>query len=212
MADDTPLTQQRGAHADWRPIPDPTDRTTADLMREVGYLRQLLTAQIAASDKLVGSLRNADEKFENERDRRISEVKQESDRRLTEVATEREKALKIKEEADKEALRLDREIRQFKDEKAGNRTDDAVKALESQNAATVAAWQREHASLIKEFADYRAAQAAMPEVRHLELEQASVRGVSRAKEISFGQMLALATVVLTFVLVSVSIAALIIHG
>jgi hypothetical protein len=47
------------------------------------------------------------EKFDNERDRRYSEVN-----------IEREKALKIKEEADKAALGLAREIQSYKDEKA----------------------------------------------------------------------------------------------
>lgn len=47
------------------------------------------------------------EKFQTERDRRYSEVN-----------TEREKALKIKEEADKAALGLAREIQTYKDEKA----------------------------------------------------------------------------------------------
>lgn len=42
---------------------------------------------------------------------------EERDRRLTEVGVEREKALKIKEEADKAALELDRQIRAYKDEK-----------------------------------------------------------------------------------------------
>jgi hypothetical protein len=43
---------------------------------------------------------------------------EERDRRYTEVATEREKALKIKEEADRAALGLAREIQTYKDEKA----------------------------------------------------------------------------------------------
>jgi len=42
----------------------------------------------------------------------------ERDRRYTEVNIEREKALKIKEEADKAALGLAREIQTYKDEKA----------------------------------------------------------------------------------------------
>lgn len=42
----------------------------------------------------------------------------ERDRRYAEVALEREKALKIKEEADKAALYLAREIQTYKDEKA----------------------------------------------------------------------------------------------
>ena len=48
-----------------------------------------------------------EEKFQKERDRRYSEVN-----------IEREKALKIKEEADKAALGLAREIQTYKDEKA----------------------------------------------------------------------------------------------
>jgi len=52
-------------------------------------------------------LRELDERFAVERDRR-----------LTEVAVEREKALKIKETADLAALQLAREIQTYKDEKA----------------------------------------------------------------------------------------------
>jgi len=55
----------------------------------------------------VFALRAADLAFHEERDRRY-----------TEVAQEREKALKIKEEADKAALQLAREIQTYKDEKA----------------------------------------------------------------------------------------------
>lgn len=43
---------------------------------------------------------------------------EERDRRYTEVGIEREKALKIKEEADRAALGLAREIQTYKDEKA----------------------------------------------------------------------------------------------
>ena len=53
------------------------------------------------------ALRDADGRFAAERDRRYTEVSQ-----------EREKALKIKEEADKAALGLAREIQTYKDEKA----------------------------------------------------------------------------------------------
>jgi hypothetical protein len=53
------------------------------------------------------AMREADQKFDAERDRRYSEVN-----------IEREKALKIKEEADKAALGLAREIQSYKDEKA----------------------------------------------------------------------------------------------
>jgi len=52
-------------------------------------------------------VRDADKRFEQERDRRYSEV-----------AIEREKALEIKNEADKAALALAREIQTYKDENA----------------------------------------------------------------------------------------------
>lgn len=55
----------------------------------------------------VEALRRSDERLENERDRRYSEVN-----------IEREKALKIKEEADKVALDLARQIQTYKDEQA----------------------------------------------------------------------------------------------
>ena len=53
------------------------------------------------------AMQRAGEKFDTERDRRYSEVK-----------SAEEKALKVKEEADKAALGLAREIQQYKDEKA----------------------------------------------------------------------------------------------
>src|SRR5580765_5218169 len=61
---------------------------------------------IALSEHLE-KLRVSDERFYNERDRRYAEVN-----------IEKEKALKIKEEADKAALGLAREIQVYKDEKA----------------------------------------------------------------------------------------------
>lgn len=54
-----------------------------------------------------GALRLADQALAAERDRRYTEVSQ-----------EREKALKIKEQADRDALGLAREIQTYKDEKA----------------------------------------------------------------------------------------------
>lgn len=53
------------------------------------------------------ALRHADLRFDNERDRRY-----------TEVAVEQEKALRIKERADRDALELARQIQTYKDEKA----------------------------------------------------------------------------------------------
>lgn len=66
----------------------------------------------------VSAQRTGDLRFNFERDRRYTEIKQADDRRLTEVAIEREKALKIKEEADRTALELERVSRDYKDEKA----------------------------------------------------------------------------------------------
>lgn len=62
----------------------------------------------------MAALREADERIAAEKER----FNQERDRRYSEVNIEREKALKIKEEADKAALGLAREIQQYKDEKA----------------------------------------------------------------------------------------------
>jgi len=62
---------------------------------------------LAAFIEYTTAQREADMRFDAERDRRIAEV-----------GVEREKALKIKEEADKNALQLAREIQAYKDEKA----------------------------------------------------------------------------------------------
>jgi vacuolar-type H+-ATPase subunit H len=53
------------------------------------------------------ALRRAEDKFQSERDRRYTEVK-----------NAEEKALRIKEQADRDALQLAREIQTYKDEKA----------------------------------------------------------------------------------------------
>lgn len=53
------------------------------------------------------ALRQAEEKFQGERDRRYAEVK-----------SAEEKALRVKEQADRDALGLAREIQTYKDEKA----------------------------------------------------------------------------------------------
>jgi len=70
-------------------------------------LREYLGVVVAALDRRSAELRAADLRFDEERDRRY-----------TEIATEREKALKIKETADLAALSLAREIQDYKDEKA----------------------------------------------------------------------------------------------
>jgi hypothetical protein len=63
---------------------------------------------------LIDSNERLGERLDSERER----FNQERDRRYSEVNIEREKALKIKEEADKAALGLAREIQSYKDEKA----------------------------------------------------------------------------------------------
>lgn len=67
------------------------------------HMSSLMDAKVRLNDRL-----------DEERDR----FNQERDRRYSEVNIEREKALKIKEEADKAALGLAREIQSYKDEKA----------------------------------------------------------------------------------------------
>ena len=63
---------------------------------------------------LIDANERLNERLDAERDR----FNTERDRRYSEVNIEREKALKIKEEADKAALGLAREIQTYKDEKA----------------------------------------------------------------------------------------------
>ena len=70
----------------------------------VGQIREEFREIKSYKDRMLIELRD---KYESERDRRYSEVN-----------VEKEKALKIKEEADKAALGLAREIQSYKDEKA----------------------------------------------------------------------------------------------
>jgi len=66
-----------------------------------------MTSETVPLKEHLAALRTADKRFDEERDRRYHEVN-----------VEREKALKIKEEADRRALELAREIQAFRDEKA----------------------------------------------------------------------------------------------
>ncbi len=77
-----------------------------------------LEAQLEAAVAHIRDLSVADERFDAERDRRISEVAAERDRRYAEVAEERSKALEIKQIADAKALSLAAEIQTYKDQKA----------------------------------------------------------------------------------------------
>ncbi len=79
----------------------------------------------------------------------------ESDRRLSEVALEREKALKIKEQADRDALQLAREIQSYKDEKANNlRTQIEGERGEYATRAEAKAMEEKLMEMIRPFADY----------------------------------------------------------
>src|SRR6478735_7340944 len=90
------------------------------------------------------ALRAAEEKFQNERDRRYAEV-----------ATEREKALKIKETADLAALGLAREIQTYKDEKANQLREqiNSERGLYATKGDVVSAVEKVEAS-IKPLAEY----------------------------------------------------------
>ena len=62
--------------------------------------------------------READLRFDAERDRRLTEVAAEREKALAIKGEGDDKAERIKQESDKEALRLAREIQTYKDEKA----------------------------------------------------------------------------------------------
>ena len=95
------------------------------------------------------ALDQANEKFMTERDRRYSEVN-----------IEREKALKIKEEADKAALGLAREIQSYKDEKA-NQLREQISAERGSYATKddLGATMRELAASIQPLSTYVAGMA-----------------------------------------------------
>jgi len=93
-------------------------------------------------------LREADLRFDAERDRRLSEV-----------AVEREKALKIKEEADKAALALARADQTYKDEQANKlreqiNSERNIYVTQDQLAAAI----REMSALVQPVSDYVAKQ------------------------------------------------------
>jgi hypothetical protein len=102
------------------------------------------TATDVSLREFFGVIRDADLRFDAERDRR-----------LTEVATEREKALKIKEEADKAALALAREIQTYKDEKANELREqiNSERGLYATKGDVVAAIEKVEAT-IKPISEY----------------------------------------------------------
>ena len=105
------------------------------------------------------ALRRADEKYERAKEK----FEDERDRRYSEVALEREKALKIKEEADKAALGLAREIQQYKDEKANELREqiNSERGLYATKGDVTSAVEKVEAS-IKPLAEYVTAQQGGP--------------------------------------------------
>lgn len=82
------------------PVPVPVPVMTISYATHLDDLKRL-------EEKYLDLLRVSEEKFQEERDRRYTEVK-----------NAEEKALRIKEQADRDALQLAREIQTYKDEKA----------------------------------------------------------------------------------------------
>ena len=109
------------------------------------------------------ALEALNEKFMAERDRRYSEVN-----------IEREKALKIKEEADKAALGLAREIQSYKDEKA-NQLREQISSERGSYASKedLASMQREIVASIQPLSAYVAGMAGVKEQSHNQVERAS---------------------------------------
>jgi hypothetical protein len=140
------------------------------------------------------TLRQIDQKFDTERDRRYAEL-----------SLERERALLIKEQADERALILARDIQHYRDEQSNNlraqidrergeyvsqtqfealddKSEQRKREMEDKLAATSASWFREHTSLVEEWrnqhsvvvadiAALRIELVAQPEVRILERQQ-----------------------------------------
>jgi hypothetical protein len=120
------------------------------------------TATDVSLRELEAELRRADEKFHAERERRHSEVATERDRRYSEVNVEKEKALKIKEEADKAALGLAREIQTYKDEKANELREqiNSERGLYATKGDVTSAVEKVEAA-IKPLSDYVQAQQGL---------------------------------------------------
>lgn len=103
---------------------------------------------IATLHEHYAALRESDERFQAERDRRY-----------TEVNIEREKALKIKETADLAALSLAREIQDYKDEKANNlRAQIEGERGDYAKQEQLKSLEEKVEALIKPLADYVSAQ------------------------------------------------------
>ena len=114
-------------------------------------------------DTQVEAIRREFTEIRNYRDSKISELREryetERDRRYSEVNVEKEKALKIKEEADKAALGLAREIQTYKDEKANELREqiNSERGLYASKADLGAAMEKVAAQL-KPIAEYVSAE------------------------------------------------------
>jgi hypothetical protein len=110
------------------------------------------------------AMRQNDREFYAEKWRSEEKFQAERDRRLTEVAVEREKALKIKETADLAALQLAREIQVYKDEKA-NELRSQIERERGNYAATsdLGGLRRELTTMFQPAIDYVIAEQARGE-------------------------------------------------
>jgi len=102
------------------------------------------------------ALRAAEEKFQNERDRRLAEVKQAE-----------EKAAQIKDRSDRDALGLAREIQTYKDEKA-NELREQINSERGSYATKddLSALSKELIAMIKPLAEYAASGSGKSEGIH----------------------------------------------
>jgi len=134
------------------------------------------------------ALEQANEKFMAERDRRYSEVN-----------IEREKALKIKEEADKAALGLAREIQSYKDEKA-NQLREQISSERGSYATKedLGATMRELQAAIQPLSTYVAGMAGSARQDSRQLESSRTQSeISSAKSNNNVMLIAFAALILS---------------
>ena len=77
-------------------------------------------------ERHTSALRDADNKYHDERNDHLKDLVDANDRRYAEVNVEKEKALKIKETADAEALKLAREAQSYKDQQTDKLRDETL--------------------------------------------------------------------------------------
>jgi hypothetical protein len=82
MAADDPREEPPWGNRDWRPIPDPTSLTTAQLRRELSALREILTARLDAMDTATALLDETVNRTPTEIQKQISHLKELLETRL----------------------------------------------------------------------------------------------------------------------------------